>query len=109
MGMNWHEVMAEMGKVRAQIQPLEARFQELKQLRSTLEKDATAKGLKPHACCNVAGNLVVIEKGERITGMFKGQHLSGDKMIKQCKACGAKHHEVQLDPVVINTKGSPTG
>lgn len=107
--MNWHEVMAEMDKIRATMQPLEARFQELKLMRSKLEEEATKKGLKPHACCNVEGNLEVIQKGERVTGMFKGQALQGDKVVKQCKKCGAKHHTVSLDPVVISMKGSPTG
>lgn len=107
--MNWFEINAEIKKLQDEIRPREDRIRELKIDREKLQQEAVAKGGKPHACCNIDGNLVLIETAGKVTGMYKGQPIQGDRVIKQCKSCGAKHHEVSVDPIVINTKGNPTG
>ena len=59
---------------------------------------------KPHPCCNVEGNLSVVEK-RRISGKHaSGADAAGDLTVRQCKVCGSKHHNVAVDPVEVRLK-----
>ena len=60
--------------------------------------------MKPNLCCNTESNLSVIEN-RRISGKFAdGGSSGGDLTIQQCEVCGAKHHNVAVDPVEIKLK-----
>ena len=60
---------------------------------------------KPNACCDIDGNLEVVESVGKVSGVVRGMAVTGDKIIKKCKVCGARHHELSLDPIEISHKG----
>lgn len=47
-------------------------------------------------CCEQKDNREVIEQ-------------RGDLLVERCKVCGAKHHELSVDPIVVGVKGASLG
>ena len=59
---------------------------------------------KPHPCCNEDANLN-IEERLQIKGMtHDGREVKGERIMRRCKVCSARHFEISADPIPVSAK-----